>query len=168
MKVFRHKGGGAGPQAFSQNYKAGYKTVKNNQGNHLRSIIVHEKRPETADFTSTIQESSLIGQSLASRRPISQQRPYLETLNLMIQRRNLDININTLNTTKQVPAIEPILIQEQRINGLKRKKSDCETVHIPCATDNLPSQASSQVKMRSVMQSIQEFSKLNDNEYMRL
>lgn len=54
------------------------------------------------------------------------------------------------------------------MNELRRKKSECETVHIPCVTDNLQSDMSSHVKMKSVMQSIQEFSKLNDTEYMRL
>jgi len=39
MKVFRHKGGGAGPQAFTSTKRAGFKTVKNNDGKHLRSVF---------------------------------------------------------------------------------------------------------------------------------
>ena len=50
MKVFRHKGGGAGPQAFTSNNKAGYKTVKNNDGKHLRSIFQAERISLTSNM----------------------------------------------------------------------------------------------------------------------
>ena len=35
-----------------------------------------------------------------NNRPHSQQRPYLETLNLMIKRRNLDIKVSQINVAK--------------------------------------------------------------------
>jgi len=43
MNAFRHKGGGAGPQAFDHHHKAGYRVVKTNEGKHLRSIHLSDK-----------------------------------------------------------------------------------------------------------------------------
>ena len=46
--------------------------------------------------------------------------------------------------------------------------SDCETVNIPCATEIYQSDMSSQAKMKSANQSIQDFSKINETAYIRL
>lgn len=79
----------------------------------------------------------------------------------MLKRRNLDIKVSQINVAK--PAAGGfILVQERdRPTDLKVKNSECETVHIPCAADNLQSEISgSNAKMRSAFQSIQDFSRI--------
>lgn len=68
----------------------------------------------------------------------------------MIKRRNLDLKIGEFDVSKPAEA-ERILIQKhEKPSELKVKKSECETVHIPCAADNFQSEMSgSNAKMKS-------------------
>lgn len=85
----------------------------------------------------------------------------------MIKRRNLDLKLGEIEVAK--PADDGlILIQEHdKPSELKVKKSECETVHIPCAADNFQSEISgSNAKMRSAFQSIQDFSRIQETDYI--
>ncbi len=79
----------------------------------------------------------------------------------MIKRRNLDLKIGQIDVAKPVDGGLILIQKHEKPSELKVKKSECETVHIPCAADNFQSEMSgSNAKMRSAFQSIQDFSRI--------